>query len=293
MGALSLTASKVVQREGFTPFIPGVHHVPFNNPYRCLHGREEAQCRADCICADYLEKVVFKRIIPAHDVAAIIFEPIQGEGGYVVPDVRFVQQLREICDKHGIMLIADEVQSGMGRTGKWWAIEHWGVEPDIVCTAKGIASGIPLGGIIARRSINTWPAGAHGNTYGGNPIAAAAALATIDVLEHGGIENARTQGAYMMDAFREMALRHPTIGDIRGKGLMIGLEMVSDRERRTPAVALRNRVVQIAFEHGLLIMGCGTNTMRIIPPLVVTRAEVDEGLAIFEYALTLAEEEMV
>lgn len=293
MGALSLTASKVVQREGFTPFIPGVHHIPFNNPYRCMHGREEAQCRANCICADYLEKVVFKRIIPAHDVAAIIFEPIQGEGGYVVPDTRFVQQLREICDKHGIMLIADEVQSGMGRTGKWWAIEHYGVEPDIVTSAKGIASGMPLGAIIARENVMQWPPGAHGTTFGGNPVSCAAALKTIDLIEREYMANAAEQGEFLMDALMEMQPRHPSMrhGRIDGKGLMMGVELVMD-EQRTPANGLRNRVERIALENGLLILGAGESTIRFCPPLMIERATLESGLEIFETSLTAAEQEV-
>jgi 4-aminobutyrate aminotransferase len=179
LGALSLTASKVIQRDGFFPLIPGVHHIPYNNPFRCMHGREEAACREHCICANYLEDVLFKRTVPGDAVAAIILEPIQGEGGYLVPDPRFVQELREICDKYGILLISDEVQAGMGRSGKWWAIEHAGVEPDIICSAKGIASGMPLGAIIARQHVMSWPPGAHGTTFGGNPVSCAAALATI------------------------------------------------------------------------------------------------------------------
>ncbi|MEL7236435.1 MAG: aminotransferase class III-fold pyridoxal phosphate-dependent enzyme, partial [Chloroflexota bacterium] len=206
MGALSLTASKTIQRSGFFPLMPGVHHVPYNNPYRCGHGREEAQCQAHCMCADYIEDVLFQRTVPADDVAAIIVEPIQGEGGYVVPDVRFMQQLGDICEKHGIMLIADEVQTGIGRTGKWWAIEHYDVQPDIVCSAKGIASGMPLGAIIAREELMTWPAGSHGSTYGGNPVACAAALATLDLVESEYMANANEQGAHIMDALEDAGI---------------------------------------------------------------------------------------
>lgn len=292
LGSLAFTASKAVQREGFTT-IANVTHVPYPYAYRPhLVAQPDDEDYGDTI-ANYMEEVLFKSLVPPEDVAGILVEPIQGEGGYVVPPASFFPRLREICDRYGMMLIVDEVQAGMGRTGEWWAIEHWGVEPDIVCTAKGIASGVPLGGIIARKSVNTWPVGAHGNTYGGNPLAAAAALATIDVLEHGGMQNAAEQGAFMMDAFRAMADRHPSIGDVRGKGLMIGVELVSDKSLRTPAVALRNRMVQIAFEHGLLLMGCGANTMRVIPPLTIERGLVEEGLAIFEHALTLAEDELL
>jgi 4-aminobutyrate aminotransferase len=292
LGALSLTASKVVQRDGFFPLIPGVHHIPFNNPYRCLHGREEAQCRAHCMCADYVVDVLFKKIVPADDVAAIIFEPIQGEGGYVVPDARFVQQLREICTRHDIMLIVDEVQSGMGRTGKWWAIEHFGVQPDIVCSAKGLASGMPLGAVIARASLMSWPPGAHGSTFGGNPVSCAAALATIELIEQGYMENAVEQGEYIRDALEEMRTHHPSLkhGRIDGKGLMVGAELVLD-EQRTPARDLRNRVERVAIDHGLLILGCGENTLRFCPPLMIGRADVQAGLERFDQALTQAERE--
>lgn len=292
MGALSLTASKVVQRDGFFPLMPGVHHVPYNNPYRCMHGREEEQCQADCICASYIEDVLFKRLIPGNSVAAIIFEPIQGEGGYLVPDTRFVQQLRDICNKYGIILIADEIQSGMGRTGKWWSIQHHDVEPDIVCSAKGIASGMPLGAIIARDHIMSWPPGSHGSTFGGNPISCAAAMVTIDLIEKGYMANAAEQGAYIMDALEEMKTHHPSLrhGRVDGQGLMIGAELVLD-EARTPAYAVRNAVEKIAMENGLLILGCGENTLRFCPPLMIERENVQEGLERFERSLTQAEQE--
>lgn len=292
MGSLSLTASKTVQREGFFPLIPGVHHVPYNNPYRCGHMREEAQCRAHCGCADYIEQVLFQRTVPPDDVAAIVLEPIQGEGGYVVPDVRFVQQLREICDKYGILLIVDEVQTGIGRTGKWWAIEHFGVEPDIVCSAKGIASGMPLGAILARGDIMTWPPGSHGSTYAGNPVSCAAALATLELVESGYMANAAEQGTYIMDALEELRPKHPTMRHARidGKGLMVGLEMVLD-EKRTPAKSIRNRTEEIGIENGLLILGAGTSSMRFCPPLMIDRETLDEGLKRFDQSLTQAEKE--
>lgn len=292
LGALSLTASKVIQRDGFFPLIPGVHHIPYNNPYRCMHGREEAACREHCICANYLEDVVFKRTVPGDAVAAIILEPIQGEGGYLVPDPRFVQELREICDKYQILLISDEVQAGMGRSGKWWAIEHAGVEPDIICSAKGIASGMPLGAIIARQHVMSWPPGAHGTTFGGNPISCAAALVTIDLIEKGYMQNAAEQGAYIMDALEEMRTHHPTLrhGRIAGKGLMIGAELVLD-EKHTPAKELRNRVERLGIDNGLLILGAGESTLRFCPPLMIERATVQEGLERFERSLTQAEQE--
>lgn len=292
MGALSLNASKVVQKDGFAPFVPGVYHVPFSNPYRCGHGREEAACRAHCYCGDYIEDVLFKKLVPPESVAAIIFEPIQGEGGYVVPDKAFVQQLRAICDKHGIMLIADEVQSGIGRTGKMWAIEHFGVEPDIVASAKGLGSGMPIAAIIARSHIMTWPPGAHGTTFGGNPVSCAAALTTLDLIERGMMANASEQGAYIMDALEEMRPNHPTLRHARidGLGLMIGVEMVLD-EARTPAVAVRNHLERIAIDNGLLVLGAGVSSLRICPPLMIERDTVQAGLERLETSLTQAEQE--
>jgi 4-aminobutyrate aminotransferase len=292
MGALSLTASKVVQRDGFGAMIPGVYHVPYNNPYRCMHGREESACRSHCICADYIEDVLFKRVVSPDSVAAIIFEPIQGEGGYLVPDSRFIQQLRRICDDHGIMLIADEVQSGVGRTGKWWAMQHHGVEPDIVCTAKGLGSGLPIGAIIARHHIMAWPPGAHGNTFGGNPISCAAAIATLDLIEETYMANAAEQGTFIMEALSELQPRHPSMrhGRIQGMGLMIGVELVKD-ENRTPAKDLRNNVENHAIQNGLLILGAGESTLRFCPPLMIERDAVEEGLKRFEISLTQAEQD--
>ncbi|MCB9114959.1 MAG: acetyl ornithine aminotransferase family protein [Caldilinea sp.] len=292
LGSLGFTASKITQRRGFMP-MREVTHIPYPYEYRPLLAMQPGDADYGETVVNYLEKVVFKSILAPEDVAAVLVEPIQGEGGYVVPPASFFPRLREVCDQHGILLIVDEVQTGMGRTGKWWAIEHTGVEPDMVCTAKGIASGVPLGGFLAKRSLATWPVGAHGNTYGGNPIAAVAALATMDVLENGGIENAATQGAYMMERLGEMAARHPSMGDVRGVGLMVGVEFVQDKTTKAADARLRNRIVEVAFEHGLLIMGCGANSMRMIPPLVVTRAELDEGLEIFEHAVTIAENELL
>jgi 4-aminobutyrate aminotransferase len=292
LGALSLTASKVIQRDGFFPLLPGVHHVPYNNPYRCLHGRREQDCRDHCICADYIVDVLFKRVVPAESVAAIIFEPIQGEGGYVVPDVRFVQQLRQICDQYDILLIADEVQSGMGRTGKWWAIEHFDVEPDIVCSAKGLASGMPLGAVIARSHVMSWPPGAHGSTFGGNPVSCAAALVTMELIEQGYMHNAAEQGEYIREALEEMRTHHPALryGRIDGKGLMVGAELVGD-EKRTPVKELRNRVERCAIENGLLILGAGESTLRFCPALMIDRETVQQGLEIFDRTLTQVEQE--
>jgi 4-aminobutyrate aminotransferase len=292
MGALSLTASKTVQRSGFAPMVPGVHHVPYNNPYRCGHGRTPQQCHEHCMCADYIEDVLFQRLVAPEDVAAIIFEPIQGEGGYVVPDARFVQQLQDIAERHGIMLIADEVQTGIGRTGKWWAVEHYDVQPDIIASAKGIASGMPLGAIIAREEIMTWSPGAHGTTYGGNPVSCAAALATLDLVGEQYMANAAEQGAFMQDALENMRDAHPTMrhARIQGKGLMIGVELVLD-EALTPAKAVRDRTERFAIDNGLLLLGAGTSSVRFCPPLVLDRDTAAEGVRRFDRALAQAEQE--
>ena len=237
----------------------------------------------------YIEEQVMGRLHAPDQIAGILVEPIQGEGGYIVPTPGFFPALRALCDKHGIMLIADEVQSGIGRTGKWWAIEHYGVEPDIVCSAKGIASGVPLGAMFARKSVVTWPVGAHGNTYGGNPLACTAALETIALVEEELMANAAEVGSYVMDALEEIQGRHPVIGQVRGKGLMIGVDFVKDQETREPYAEMRDLVDHLAFKHGLLAMGCGPSTLRIAPPLTLTKSEADEGLMIFEEALTVAE----
>ncbi|MCL4529100.1 MAG: aminotransferase class III-fold pyridoxal phosphate-dependent enzyme, partial [Chloroflexi bacterium] len=234
---------------------------------------------------------ILEHILPPEEVAGILVESIQGEGGYLIPPPGFFPALRKLCDKHGILLICDEVQSGMGRTGKWWAIEHFDTEPDIITIAKGIASGMPLGATIARRDVMDWPKGSHGNTYGGNPIACAAALATIDLIEKKYMQNAAEVGQYALDALEEIKARHPSIGDVRGKGLMIGVEFVMNRETKEPASKLYERVVDLAFERGLLTLGCGQSVIRIAPPLSISKSEVDEGLVIFEEAIGLAEKE--
>jgi 4-aminobutyrate aminotransferase len=289
MGALAFTSSKITQRRGFFPMMPGVTHVPYPDPYRPRLAFDAATSDIGRAVLAYLEEVVFVHDAPPEEVAAILVEPIQGEGGYIVPPDSFLPGLRALCDRHGILLIADEVQCGMGRTGKWWAIEHWGVEPDIVASAKGIASGVPLGAMIARRSVATWGPGTHGNTYGGNPLACASALATLAVIESGGLANAEAIGAYAMERLREMAARHPTVGEVRGKGLMIGVELVVDRASKEHAVELREEVTRLAFEHGLLLLGCGKSALRLIPPLVITQPEIDEALEILDHVLGLAE----
>ena len=228
--------------------------------------------------------------MPPEDVAGILIEPIQGEGGYIYPADGFFPALRDLCDRHGILLIVDEVQSGMGRTGKWWAIEHFGIEPDIVTSAKGIASGMPLGAMIARKSVMTWPKGSHGNTYGGNPIACAAALATIKLIEEEYMQNAKEIGNYMMDALDEIKMRHKSIGDIRGRGLMIGVDFVKDKTTKEPNIDFRNRVEQLSFKHGIILLGCGKSTIRIAPPLSIDQTEADEGLKILDHVIGLVEQ---
>jgi 4-aminobutyrate aminotransferase len=292
MGAVSFTASKASQRARFAPFLPGVVHVPFADPYRPLLAFDPARGDYGDAVVDYIEHVVFKQLVPADEVAGILLEPIQGEGGYIVPAPHFLPRLRALCDRHGILLIADEVQSGAGRTGKWWAIEHFGVEPDIIASAKGIASGMPFGVMMARSSLMTWGRGAHGNTYGGNPLAAVAALTTLRLLREGYLANAAEQGAYVLERLRALQAAHPAIGEVRGRGLMIGVEFIVPGSDREPFPELRDRLVHLAFEHGLLLLGCGASVVRIAPPLAIDRERIDEGLAVFAHALTLAEAEL-
>jgi 4-aminobutyrate aminotransferase len=239
----------------------------------------------------YIKEQILEHVLPPEEVAGILVETIQGEGGYLVPPPGFFPALRELCDEHDILLIVDEVQCGMGRTGKWWAIEHFGVEPDIVTAAKGIASGMPLGACIARRDIMDWEKGSHGNTFGGNPVSCAAALATMDLIEKEYMDNAAEVGQYTLDALAEIQARHPSMGDVRGIGLMIGVEFVMNKETKMPADKLQDRVVDLAFERGLLLLGCGQSVIRIAPPLSISKSEVNDGLAILEEAVTLAEKE--
>lgn len=290
MGSLSFTASKITQQERFFPTMPGVWHVPFPDPYHPVFPTPTNGDDGDAV-VDYVENVLFPEALPPDEVAAVLVEPIQGEGGYIVPPPNFFPRLRKMCDDHGILLIADEVQSGVGRTGKWWAIQHWGIEPDIVCIAKGIASGVPMGAMAARKSVGEkWKAGAHGNTYGGNPIACVSALKTLELIENGMMQNAAQMGTYMLDALEEMHARHPSIGQVRGKGLMIGVEFVLDQKTKEPARDLRNAVVHRCFERGLLTLGCGRSTIRFMPALMIPKELVDEGLGIFESALTEVEQ---
>jgi 4-aminobutyrate aminotransferase len=290
MGAVTFTASKPVYHRDFYPLMSGVTHVPYPDPYRPILATRPGEDYGVTIVR-YIEEQILGHVLPPDNVAAILIESIQGEGGYIVPTSGFFPALRELCDKYGILLIVDEVQCGMGRSGKWWAIEHFGIEPDIVCAAKGIASGMPLGATIAKEHIMNWPKGAHGNTYGGNPLACAAALATIDLIDKYYLENAAEVGEYTQDALNEIMVRHPSIGEVRGKGLMIGIEFVQNRQTKEPAEKLRDHIVDLAFRMGLLLLGCGKSTIRIAPPLSVTREEVDEALKVFEDAISVGERE--
>ncbi len=283
MGALSLTASKAVQEKGFAPLVPGVTHVPYGYCYRCPYNLKPETC--DTFCVNWLEEDLFKRVIPPEEVAAIFVEPIQGEGGYIIPPVEFHRKLRDLCDRYDILYVADEVQTGMGRTGKMFALEHFGIEPDIMTIAKGIASGMPLGAMVSKSTVMNWVPGSHASTFGGNPVSCAAALKTIELLENGLVENARVVGAYLKERLERFQESFELIGDVRGLGLMVGVELVRDREKKTKAIEERNAIIQKCFERGLLLLGCGENTIRMIPPLVVTKPEVDRALGIFKEVL--------
>ncbi len=287
-GSLSLTASKAVQRRGFGPLLPGVTHVPYPNPYRCPAGHAPEQCTPGCDCTDYIERL-FQTAVPPEEVAAIVVEPIQGEGGYVIPPPTFLPRLRQLADRHGILLIFDEVQCGMGRTGRMWASEHFGVVPDIIITAKGIASGLPLGITVARADLMDWGPGAHASTFGGNPVSCAAALETIRLLETKYVANASRMGEYILGRLAGWKEKHPTVGDVRGKGLMIGIELVKSQKTREPNPEARNKVVKRAFEQGLLILGCGESTVRLMPPLIVERDHANFALDVLDRCISEAE----
>jgi 4-aminobutyrate aminotransferase len=288
MGALSLTASKPQQKRRFAPLVPGVTHIRYPDVYRgCSGGAQDADEFA-LGCARFIEEKLFKTTLAPEEVAAIFVEPIQGEGGYVVAPTAFVQELRRICDRHGILLVVDEVQSGVGRTGTWWAVEHTGVHPDIVCSAKGIASGMPLSVTISRAEIMDWVPGSHASTFGGNPVCIAAALATLDVIENEGLlANSTEIGNHMLKRMADWPRKHRLVGDVRGRGLMIGVEIVKDQKTKEYGHVERDRVVELAFERGLLFLGCGPSTVRISPPLVVTREEADAAMDALEESIEI------
>lgn len=280
MGSLSLTASRSSHRAYFGPLIPGVHHVPYGFCHRCPYQLKYGSCGIECV--NVLEKTVFRYDVRPEEVAAIFVEPVQGEGGYIVPPPEYLPMLQELCRKHGILLVADEIQSGFGRTGKMFACEHWGIEPDILCTAKGIASGMPLGAMIARAEISTWTASTHGSTFGGNPVACAAALATIALLEESLVENSAAVGAFLKERLTDLKKRHGAIGDVRGLGLMIGVDFERRDGSHAADAQFRDKVMQRCFEKGLLLLSCGESTLRFCPPLIVTREEVVTAVGIFD-----------
>jgi len=289
-GSLSFTASKPVQRRYFFPLMPGVTHVPYPYCYRCPFKQTFPDCNYWCV--DFIDEYVLQKYVPPEEVAAILFEPIQGEGGYVVPPEGYFQRLKKLADKYGILLIDDEVQAGMGRTGRWFAIEHWEVEPDIICMAKALASGLPLGATIARAKIMDWGGGSHASTFGGNPLSCVAAIAVIDTIkEQNLLENAARQGNYIMKRLRELAEQSEIIGDVRGKGLMIGVEIVEDKDSKKPAPNLAKEIMMRSWKRGVAIITCGVSTLRIAPPLIITRELVDAALEIVEDTIKEVERE--
>jgi len=289
-GSLSFTASKPVQRRYFFPLMPGVTHVPYPYCYRCPFKQTFPDCNYWCV--DFIDEYVLQKYVPPEEVAAILFEPIQGEGGYVVPPEGYFQRLKKLADKYGILLIDDEVQAGMGRTGRWFAIEHWEVEPDIICMAKALASGLPLGATIARAKIMDWEGGSHASTFGGNPLSCVAAMAVIDTIkEQNLLENAARQGNYIMKRLRELAEQSEIIGDVRGKGLMIGVEIVEDKDSKKPAPNLAKEIMMRSWKRGVAIITCGVSTLRIAPPLIITRELVDAALEIVEDTIREVERE--
>ena len=284
LGALSLTASRASHRAYFGPLIPGVHHLPYGFCHRCPYQLKYDSCGVECV--SLIEKTLFRYEVRPDEVAAIFVEPVQGEGGYVVPPPEYLPMLQDLCRKHGILLVVDEIQSGFGRTGKMFASEHWGIEPDIICAAKGIASGMPIGAMIARAEISTWTRSSHGSTFGGNPVACAAALATIELLEKGLVENAAQVGVILKEQLMALKSRHAVIGDVRGLGLMIGVEFESADGSHAPDARLRDRVMQQCFAQGLLLLSCGESTLRFCPPLIVTVEETKTAVEIFDAAVT-------
>jgi 4-aminobutyrate aminotransferase len=281
VGALSFTASKPAQRRYFSPLMPGVAHVPYAYCYRCPFKLTYPECHYWCV--DFIDEFVLQKYVPPEDVAAMLFEPIQGEGGYVVPPPEYFQRLKKLADKYCLLIIDDEVQSGIGRTGKWFAIEHWNVEPDIICSAKALASGLPIGATVAKAKIMDWTEGSHASTFGGNPLSCAAAAAVLEVIkEEKLLENANKQGAYALKRLGELKERSKIVGDVRGKGLMIGVELVEDKESKKPAAQKAAQVIIRSWKRGVAIVTCGASTIRIVPPLTIQREMLDTALDIVE-----------
>jgi 4-aminobutyrate aminotransferase len=287
LGALSMTASKPVQRARYAPFATGGTHIPAPYCYRCPYKLEYPSC--DLYCAKILKELYFQTAIPPDDVAAFIAEPVMGEGGYVIPPPGWHRTIKSIVDEHGILFIDDEVQAGMGRTGKWFAIEHHGVVPDIITTAKALGGGLPMGAVILPAKMDYPVSGSQANTFGGNLVAAAAAMATIGAMEKERVlDNARVQGEYLLGRLRELAQVHPEIGDVRGLGLMTATEFVKDRRTKEPAIELRDRVIEETCRRGLILLPCGRSSIRYIPPLIVQRDEIDEAIEIVDAAIRAA-----
>jgi len=290
IGALSFTASKPTQRRFYFPLMPGVTHVPYPYCYRCPFKQTYPDCHYWCI--DFIDEFVLQKYVPQEDVAAILFEPIQGEGGYIVPPPEYFQRLKKLADKYGLLLIDDEVQAGTGRTGKWFAIEHWSVEPDILCAAKALASGLPLGATIAKAKIMDWTGGSHASTFGGNPLSCAAAMSVIEIIkEEKLLENATKQGTYILKKLEELKEESSIIGDVRGKGLMIGMEIVANKEDEKPAPDKASEIIMRSWRRGVAVITCGVSTIRIAPPLNIDRDLVDSALDIIEDVVKEVERE--
>ena len=283
MGALTLTASKSNQKKAFSPFVPGVSHVPYAHCYRCAYNLQHPSCNLECV--RYIEEVLFKQILVPEEIAAIVVEPIQGEGGYIVPPADFHQRLKQLAEKYGILYLVDEIQAGMGRTGKMYAIEHFGVEPDLLTTAKGIASGMPISALVAKAEVMNWGPGAHGSTYGGNPVASAAALASIQIIQQGLVENAAQMGQRLRSGLEEIQGEYECVGDVRGLGLMQAVELVKDRGKKEVNKTLRDNVLLRCFQKGLLLLSCGESTVRFCPPLLVDKEQITVALEIFSQVL--------
>lgn len=285
-GAMSLTASKPVQRKGYAPFLPEVLHTHYAYCYRCPVNRQPDSCKVECL--DLLTDSYFHHSVDPSEVAAVIVEPVQGEGGFIPPHKDFLPKLQELCRRHGILLVADEVQCGMGRTGKMFALEHYGIEPDMIILAKGIASGMPISAVIAKDDVMKWNDGGHGSTFGGNPVSCASALATLRLLQGGLMENAGKVGSYLITRLKALQKEHKAMGDVRGLGLMVGIEVISDPASRRAAPQVRHKVIEKAFELGLLTLPCGESTIRLSPPLIAREGDVDKAVVILDAAFAAA-----
>jgi len=290
IGALSFTASKPVQRSYYSPLMPGVIHVPYPYCYRCPFKQTYPDCHYWCV--DFIDECVMQKYVSQEDTAAIIFEPIQGEGGYIVPPSDYFERLSKLAGRYGLLLIADEVQTGVGRTGKWFSVEHWNVEPDILCSAKALASGLPLGATVAKAKIMDWVSGSHSSTFGGNPVSCVAAMAVIKAIkEEKMLENANKQGTYILKRLEELKAESSIVGDVRGKGLMLGVEIVENKEDKRPAPEKAREVIMRSWKRGVAVITCGISTLRIAPPLNITRELVDSALEIIEDTIKEVETE--